>query len=499
MAVPFREASAVQLRLHLFRPQAWKASDRRPAVVFFFGGGWNSGTPAQFEKQARYLASRGLVTACAEYRVGRRHKTTPLDAVADAQAAMAWLAAQAEEQGIDPTRIAAAGGSAGGHLAACTALAPPRELGTDSARPAALVLFNPVLDTGPGGFGRERIGEGWREISPLHQVRAGAPPTLVLHGTNDRTVPFAQAEAFGNAMAAVEARCEVLAYEGRGHGFFNPSPKGNDFTTTTRAMDRFLGSLGWVDGPPTLTEDGTTTWHGYTRRDATIDGRALIVVSPDRAASGKPWIWRARFFGHEPQADLELLRQGFHLVYCDVADLYGNDTALAAWDATYAKATTELGLAPKVALEGMSRGGLVMYRWAARNPDKVACVYADAPVCDIRSWPGGKGIGKGDGAAWQTCLDALGLTEATSATWRGNPVDVLAPLAEAKVPLLHVCGDADDVVPFVENTAVLAERYRALGGSIEVIVKPGVGHHPHSLRDPKPIVDFILRHTLAGR
>lgn len=498
VAVPFRDVGDVRLRLHVFRPEGWSASDRRPAIVFFFGGGWVGGSPAQFEPQARYLTSRGMVAACAEYRVRNRHRTTPQDAVADAQAAVAWLTAHAGEQGVDPARIAAAGGSAGGHVAACTGVAPFREPDARNARPAALVLFNPVLDTGPDGFARERVGADGVEISPVHQVGPGAPPALVMHGTGDRTVPFAQAEAFRAAMADVDARCDLLAYDGRGHGFFNPGRSANDFVTTTRAMDRFLASLGWLDGPPTFVEDdASTTWFGYTRHDTEVDGRRRIVVAPDFAAPGRPWIWRARFFGHEPQADVELLRRGFHVVYSDVADLYANDEALRRWDRTYEYATGELRLAPEVALEGMSRGGLIVYRWAARHPDRVACIYGDAPVCDIRSWPGGKGKGQGGGAAWQTCLDALGLTEGDVGGWKGNPIDVLAPLADAEVPLLHVCGDADDVVPLGENTAVLAARYRELGGTIDVIVKPGVGHHPHALRDPKPIVDFVLRHTVG--
>jgi acetyl esterase/lipase/lysophospholipase L1-like esterase len=498
VAVPYREIGGVQLRVHLFRPDGWQAGVPRRAVLFFFGGGWTGGTPEQFAPQARYLASRGLVAGCVEYRVRSRHRTRPQDAVADAQAAVAWLHEHAAEQGVDPDGIAVAGGSAGGHLAACAGLAPFREPAAAHARPAALLLFNPVLDTGPEGFARERVGPAGEEISPLHQVARGAPPTLVLHGTADRTVPFAQAAAFRAAMAAVDAHCELIAYEGRGHGFFNPDRSANDHATTTRAMDRFLAGLGWLSGPPTFAEAGGSTWHGYTRRELEVDGARITVVAPDRAAAGRPWIWRARFFGHEPQVDLALLARGFHLLHCEVADLYGNEEALRRFDVAYAHATATLGLAPKAALEGMSRGGLVVYRWAARNPEKVACVYADAPVCDIRSWPGGQGAGRGSEAAWAACLRALGLSAASAATWEGNPIDLLAPLAAARVPLLHVCGAADEVVPVAENTAVLAERYRALGGTIDVIVKPGVGHHPHSLADPAPIVGFVLRHTVEA-
>ncbi len=238
-----------------------------------------------------------------------------------------------------------------------------------------------------------------------------------------------------------------------------------------------------------------TAWHGYDRYDFPVDGRACIVVTPRQCAVGRPWIWRARFFGHEPQTDLALLKVGFHVVYCDVSNLFGNPAAVAHWNACYRFLTTEHRFARQVALEGMSRGGLIIYNWAAANPEKVSCIYGDAPVCDFKSWPGGKGRGKGHPASWQACLKAYGLTEQQGLDYRGNPIDQLKPLADAKIPLLHVVGEADDVVPVSENTDVLLDRYRKLGGRIEVIRKPGVGHHPHSLKDPAPIVEFVLKHT----
>jgi pimeloyl-ACP methyl ester carboxylesterase len=238
-------------------------------------------------------------------------------------------------------------------------------------------------------------------------------------------------------------------------------------------------------------------WNGFDRYDFQLDGANCWVVVPDDVAEGRPWIWRARFFDHEPQVDLALLRQGFHLTYCDVAGLYGCPKAVERWNKFYRLMTERYKLAPKVALEGLSRGGLIIFNWAAANPEKVACIYADAPVCDIRSWPGGKGIGPGNPGDWGPCLKAYGLTEAEAEHFRGNPIDHLRPLAEARIPLLHVVGAADRAVPVVENTAIVERRYKELGGSIEIIAKPGVGHHPHSLEDPTPIVRFILRHTVG--
>jgi len=149
----------------------------------------------------------------------------------------------------------------------------------------------------------------------------------------------------------------------------------------------------------------------------------------------------------------------------------------------------------KTVFEGMSRGGLDAYNWGSRNSDKVYCIYGDAPVCDIKSWPGGFGKGKGSPNDWEKCLKAYGLTESTVNEFNDIPVNNCIKLAEAKIPLLNVCGDLDDVVPIEENTVPLAETYRNAGGDIEIITKKGVGHHPHCLEDPKPIVDFILKNT----
>lgn len=234
------------------------------------------------------------------------------------------------------------------------------------------------------------------------------------------------------------------------------------------------------------------TWNGYERRDFQIEGRDCIVVLPTVPAAGRPWIWRARFWGHEPQTDIALLGHGFHLVYMDVAGLFGCPQAVTLWDAFYRFLVTDMALHRKAVLEGMSRGGLMVYNWAIAHPEQVACIYADAPVCDFKSWPRGRSE-----SDWRQCLDAYGLTEAEAIAYPSNPIDRLAPLAAHRVPLLHVCGALDTVVPVAENTAVLAERYRAMGGSIEIILKPDCGHHPHSLPDPAPIVSFILRHTLG--
>lgn len=234
-------------------------------------------------------------------------------------------------------------------------------------------------------------------------------------------------------------------------------------------------------------------WNGYDRFDFSVDGRACFVVVPKQPAPRKPWIWRTEFFGHEPQGDLALLAKGFHAVYIDVQNMYGGPPAMKHMDAFYDVLTKRHGLSKKTVLEGFSRGGLFAFNWAALHPDRVACIYVDAPVCDFKSWPGGKGKGQGSPGDWQNLLKVYGLTEPEAMAYKLNPIDNLAPLAKAGIPLLHIVGDADDVVPLAENTAIVEKCYKALGGPITVIVKPGVGHHPHSLKDPKPIVDFVLK------
>lgn len=241
-----------------------------------------------------------------------------------------------------------------------------------------------------------------------------------------------------------------------------------------------------------------STWQGFERLDFVVDGRACLLVLPKTPAEGRPWIWRTEFFGHEPQADLALLAHGFHVAYMDVQNMYGAPLALDHMDRFYEHLVRERHLSPRTVLEGFSRGGLFALNWAARNPKQVACIYNDAPVCDFKSWPAGFGKAQGSPADWQRCLDIYKLTEQQARDYRFNPVDNLAPLAQAKIPLLHVCGDADEVVPMEENTRLIEKRYRELGGSITVIAKPGVGHHPHSLQNPFPIVAFVLEHTGIG-
>lgn len=242
-----------------------------------------------------------------------------------------------------------------------------------------------------------------------------------------------------------------------------------------------------IDATPTLQQ---SQWNGYARADFTVAGRPALLVFPKQAAPGKPWIWRTEFFGHEPQADLALLAKGWHVAYLDAKNLYGAPKAIGHMGNFYAHVVVRFGLAQRVVLEGFSRGGLYAINFALAHPTRVAALYLDAPVLDIRSWPGKKRESK----EWVQCLEAYGLTEETVSAYR-SPLDRVLTIARAGVPILSVCGDADQVVPYAENTAILEKKYRDAGGVIEVILKPGVDHHPHSLKDPAPIVDFLVKHA----
>lgn len=259
-----------------------------------------------------------------------------------------------------------------------------------------------------------------------------------------------------------------------------------------RDLPLALVLLAWMSTQGTYAE----TWEGWEKQSFQVAGRSAFLIVPKQAAAGRPWIWRTEFFGHEPQGDKALLEKGFHVAYVDVQNLYGAPKALDAMDAMYAHVTTQFQLSPKVALEGFSRGGLFSLNWAARHPQRVYCIYNDAPVCDFKSWPGGKGKGKGSPADWQRLKSAYGFqSDQEALEYKLNPVDNLQPLAQSGIPLLHVCGADDEVVPMDENSLIVEKRYKELGGSFTLISKPNCGHHPHSLPDPTPIVQFVLKHT----
>ena len=238
-------------------------------------------------------------------------------------------------------------------------------------------------------------------------------------------------------------------------------------------------------------------WHGFQRHNFQVDGCAAWVVEPKTALPGLPWSWCMEFPDAftERCAAPQLLAAGFHHVHIVVGNTFGSPAAVKHFNAFYDVLIAK-GLAKKGALIGLSRGGMYAYRFASERPEAVAVIYGDAPACDIKIVLGGNGYGPGNKDEWATLMQAYGFKdEAEALAFRGNPVDTLAPLAKAKVAIIHVIGDADDVVLPAINSNVIEQRYRQLGGEIQVIHKPGVGHHPHGLDDPQPVVDFILKHA----
>lgn len=268
-AETYKSVRDVELKVWIFNPADLRQGDRRAAVVFFFGGGWRAGSPGQFEQHCRHLARRGMVAMTADYRVSSRHGTKARECVEDGKSAVRWIRQNADRLGIDPKRIVAAGGSAGGHVAACTGIVKGFEVGDESisSRPNAMALFNPatVLAPAPGLEAaadrlknlESRMGVAAEKLSPWHQIQQGAPPTIVFHGKADTTVAYQTAEMFAEKMREHKARCELKGYAGQGHGFFNYGRSKNVMYKRTIAdLDQFLESLGYLREP--RNDRGTT-------------------------------------------------------------------------------------------------------------------------------------------------------------------------------------------------------------------------------------------------
>lgn len=244
----YRSVGDIKLRMWIFGESVPAAP--KPAIVFFYGGGWKSGSPAQFERQARHFAERGMIAITADYRVHTRHKTPATACIEDGKAAIAWVRENARRLGVDPNRIAAAGGSAGGHVAACTGTVTG--FGSD-ARPNAMILFNPACTLAPTeewiprGFGTDvgadSLGAEPKAISPTHHVGKHTPPTLILHGEADVVVPIESSRCFVTAMKKLQRPCELIAYPDANHGFFN---RGEHYQETLGEVDGFLVRLGWI-------------------------------------------------------------------------------------------------------------------------------------------------------------------------------------------------------------------------------------------------------------
>lgn len=238
----------------------------------------------------------------------------------------------------------------------------------------------------------------------------------------------------------------------------------------------------------------TSEWRGYERLDFEWNGKEAILVKPRTAAEGTPWVWRAEFFSAFDSVDMDLLANGWHIAYVALCDRYGCPSAVDDMKAFRDEIVPAYGLAPKCAMFGFSRGGLYTVNYTAAHPEDIAAIYLDAPVCDIRSWPGGFGKGSGDAGCWSECKECYQLDEESAKTFAGNPLDKIQTLTDNKIPCVLCAGLADSVVPWDENGKKFVGEYERLGGEIVTFLKPGCDHHPHSLSDPAPISEFLTVH-----
>lgn len=250
-----------------------------------------------------------------------------------------------------------------------------------------------------------------------------------------------------------------------------------------------------------LKESEASIWKGFTRHDFKYKQRAARLIVPNKPLPGKPWLWRARFPDWHTEADSILISEGFHLAYINTDNQFGSPNAIHVWDGFYDFLTLELKLHQKVSLMGVSRGGLFMYNWAKKNPEKVACIYAEAPVCDFKSWPAGFGASKGSSNDWQKLKEEYGFSsDADAKAYLNNPIDNLNALAEAKVPILHMIGLQDKIVPVDENTLPLINTYISLGGNASVVTctqgKQELEGHHFPIETPRTVADFITYNAL---
>ena len=236
----------------------------------------------------------------------------------------------------------------------------------------------------------------------------------------------------------------------------------------------------------------TELWNGYELTRFDSHGHDSLIVAPRKALPGNPWVWRAEFFGTFPPVDLAMLKEGYHVAYCRLSDRYGCPEAVADMRLFYDDVVSRFHLSEKTILFGFSRGGLYAVNYALAHRQTVRSLYLDAPVLDMTSWPGGKGKGCGSPREWLDCLACYHLSEEMDSNFVGNPLVHAEELARMKVPVALVAGGMDHVVPYDENGLPFSQRFEAAGGRLLLIVKPECDHHPHSLDDPTPVVEFLM-------
>lgn len=257
------------------------------------------------------------------------------------------------------------------------------------------------------------------------------------------------------------------------------------------------------DNPNVGAERQELRWKGFKRYNFKYKNKEARIIIPNTPIPGNPWIWRARFPDWHTEADSILVSEGYHLAFINTNGQFGSPAAIAIWDDFYYFLKNKYKLQNKVSLMGVSRGGLFIYNWAKKNPEKVACIYAEAPVCDFKSWPAGFGKSDGSPKDWEQLKKEYGFKNDIEATqYQNNPIDGLEALAENKVPILHMIGLQDQIVPPEENTLPLINQYISFGGPGTVVpctkgVQKLQGHH-FPIETPEIVVDFIKQHSLRA-
>lgn len=490
-------------KLDLYFPPGHSAEKDKPkpGIVIIHGGGWFGGDKGAKREIniGTSLAKAGYVCASINYELAKATKEDPFTVrleriwprnLADCQTAVRWMRSRAKELGIDPQCIGAIGGSAGGHLSAMLGFANDvydsggRLYAEHSSRVQAVVpMYGPhdlVHRARETGVEDARIIELCRAASPVAHLSSDDPPTLILHGTRDALVDVKQSELLAEACRKIGHEFQLKIVEGGKHSF-HLQPPGHDLRPlVTTFLDRHLKKKRVGAIPRELRKERFE-----------VEGRAAFIIWPTQGREGPaPWIMYAPTFrerlpeGAEGWMLRKFLDKGIAMAGVDVGESFGSPKGRAVYTALHQRLVDEHGFADKAALLARSRGGLMLYNWAAENADKVAAIAGIYPVCNVASYPGLK----------RAC-GAYGMTEAElmSVLKKHNPIDRLAPLAKADVPIYHIHGDKDKVVPLDANSALVEKRYRELGGSMKLKVADGQWHNmwPGFFQD-QDLVDFVV-------
>lgn len=492
-------------KLDLFFPPGHSKKLRAPAIVIIHGGGWVGGDKANSRERniGTNLAKAGYVCASINYRLGvNSTEATFADKIRsawpqnlhDCKTAVRFLRSRAAELGIDSERVGVIGGSAGGHLAAMVGytaggdgLDPDGPYGEFSCRVGAVVpLYGPqdlVARMKVSQLGDDpELLRFCRKVSSVSYVTPDDPATLILHGTNDKIVALKQSQLLAEACRKFGIEFQLESVARAGHSF-HLQPAGHDLRPLV---------IGFFDRH--LKGSKRRLPRELRRERFFVDKRPAFVIWPTKRRPGRtPWVLYAPTLGQNLPGHAEawmfrqLLDAGIVIAGVDVGESFGNPRGRAIYSALHKQLVTEHGFDEKACLLARSRGGLMLYCWAADHPGKVRCIAGIYPVCDLASYPGLKRAA----SAYR-----MTETELADVLKKHNPVDRLQPLAMANIPIHHIHGDVDKVVPLAANSGLLAERYRAAGGSIELVIASGQGHNMWpGFFEHQPLVDFLLKHA----